>query len=192
MTLPLQPFLFCLPSAVYVLVWKLRRNGWQEGVKRVGWSMASPKYLAVGPGLGLLTGVLLLGPGVVEPDVLDRPGIAQSQYAGRPRTLGSSLLVLAREAVLSALGEEVLFRGFPGGLRFRRPGFVRGNLLQTGIFVLPHMCLLAVRLRLWPLLLAQYAAGWLFGGLLHKSDSILPGWLAHSAGNAFGALAFMR
>ena len=73
----------------------------------------------------------------------------------------------------------------------RRLGFALGNLIQAAIFLLPHLLLLTVSTALWPLLVAQFLAGWLQGWLLYRSGSILPGWIAHSLGNAFGAVAFM-
>jgi len=48
-----------------------------------------------------------------------------------------------------------------------------------------------VSLKLWPILIAQFIGGWLFGWLFYKSESILPSWLAHSLSNAFGAMMFM-
>jgi membrane protease YdiL (CAAX protease family) len=73
----------------------------------------------------------------------------------------------------------------------RRFGFLIGNLLQSIVFLLPHLFLLTVSITLWPILIPQFIAGWLYGWLLYKSGSILPSWIAHSLSNAFGAMAFM-
>jgi membrane protease YdiL (CAAX protease family) len=73
----------------------------------------------------------------------------------------------------------------------RRFGFAVGNILQAFIFILPHLFLLLVSLSLWPIVLVQLLAGWLLRWLRFRSDSILPGWLAHSFLNAFGALSVM-
>jgi membrane protease YdiL (CAAX protease family) len=81
------------------------------------------------------------------------------------------------------LGEEVLFRGLIAGVLVRRWGFARGNAVQALVFLLPHLLLLAVDARLWPLVVAQLVAGWLLGWLRHRSGSVLPGWLAHTAAN---------
>jgi membrane protease YdiL (CAAX protease family) len=101
-------------------------------------------------------------------------------------------LVWLREAIYVALGEEIFFRGLLGGWLVRRLGFAIGNTVQTLIFLLPHLLLLLVSLNLWPIIAVQIVAGWLLGWLRYRSDSILPGWLAHSLINAFGALATMR
>ena len=88
-----------------------------------------------------------------------------------------------------ALGEEIFFRGLLGGWLIRRFGFRNGNLIQALIFLLPHFLLLLVGLDLWPILAVQFVAGWLLGWLRFRSESILPGWLAHSLINALGAFA---
>ena len=66
------------------------------------------------------------------------------------------------------------------------------GVIQSIIFLLPHLLLLTISMQLWPIVLAQFFAGWIYGWLFYKSESILPGWLAHSLGNAFGAMMFMR
>lgn len=66
------------------------------------------------------------------------------------------------------------------------------NALQSLAFLLPHLLLLTISTRFWPLLIAQLIGGWIYGWLCDRSNSILPGWLAHSLGNALGALLFRR
>ena len=65
----------------------------------------------------------------------------------------------------------------------RRLSFRWGNLLQATIFLVPHVALLLLDVRLWPLLPAQFAAGWLLGWLLgwlrHKTDTFVPGAVLH-------------
>ncbi len=92
--------------------------------------------------------------------------------------------------MLLALAEEMFFRGFVAGLLFRRFGFRTGNIIQALIFLSPHLLLLLVSLRLWPLLPLQLIAGWVLGWLRQRSDSIGPGWLAHALTNLLPALLF--
>lgn len=80
---------------------------------------------------------------------------------------------------LRAVGEEVFFRGLLDGVLMRRLGFRWGNLLQAIIFLVPHMALLLLDVMLWPLLPAQFAAGWLLGWLRHKTDTFVPGAVVH-------------
>ena len=128
----------------------------------------------------------------VPSEVLQDPNINVSAYAGWTLSVTSFLLAWLREAIYVALGEEIFFRGFLGGWLVRRLGFAIGNTVQALVFLLPHLLLLLVSLNLWPIIAVQMVAGWLLGWLRYRSDSILPGWLAHSLTNAFGALAAMR
>jgi membrane protease YdiL (CAAX protease family) len=125
-------------------------------------------------------------------EVLQDPNISASAYAGWTLGVTSFLLAWLREAVYVALGEEIFFRGFLGGWLIRKLGFAIGNTVQAMIFLLPHLLLLLVSLNFWPVIAVQLLAGWLVGWLRYRSDSILPGWLAHSLINAFGALAAMK
>jgi hypothetical protein len=192
MSIPLQTIIFCLPAVITFIV--RRRQGllWSDAGRDLGWKGASLQYLGLGLLLGLIPGVILL-PGVelIPSEVMDNPSISNARYAEWPATVTSVLLAFVYEAVYVALGEEVLFRGLIGGVLFRRLGFAVGNVLQALIFLLPHLLLLTVSTSLWPLLLSQLLGGWLNGWLLFRSESILPGWIAHSLGNAFGALLFM-
>ena len=128
----------------------------------------------------------------VPSEILQDPNINISDYAGWTLSVTSFLLVWLREAIYVALGEEILFRGFLGGWLVRRLGFAVGNTAQALVFLLPHLLLLLVSRSLWPIIIVQLIAGWLLGWLRYLSNSILPGWLAHSLTNAFGALAAMR
>ncbi len=107
------------------------------------------------------------------------------------QTAASLLLAWLREAIYVALGEEIFFRGLLGGWLVRRFGFTVGNSIQALLFLLPHLLLLLISTELWPILIVQGVAGWLMGWLRHRSDSILPGWFAHSLINALGALPAM-
>jgi membrane protease YdiL (CAAX protease family) len=97
---------------------------------------------------------------VFFPDYYDRPGIAASQYEGVD--LGISYAFF-REAIYVALGEELFFRGLLGGSLMRSLGFWVGNALQSLVFLLPHLFVLSAGLDLWPLLLAPFVSGWLYG-----------------------------
>lgn len=192
MNIPLQLIILSIPSLVLIAVRKLQKKDWNSTLDLVGWKLSNWKHMALGLGLGLLPGLFSpLLPEILPGDVMDQPGIAQSAYQGWKLTLPSFLLAFLREAFYTALGEEIFFRGFFGNFLIRKVGFAVGNILQAAVFLLPHLLLLTVSLKLWPVLIAQFIAGWLFGWLLYKSGSILPGWLAHSLSNAFGALVFM-
>jgi membrane protease YdiL (CAAX protease family) len=192
MAIPLQTFILCLPSAIYVLVRHWQGAPWPSALSLVGWRGSSLRYFGLGLALGLIPGLLTLAlPSMLPTELADHPNIANTRYAGWQATPGSFLLAWAYEAIYVALGEEAFFRGFIGGLLIRRLGFTIGNLIQAGIFLLPHLLILTVSTALWPLLAAQFLAGWLQGWLFYRSGSIIPGWIGHSLANAFGALPFM-
>lgn len=192
MDIPLQPLLFSIPSIVYICIQRARKRGWGSILKDIGCSGTPIRYLAIGLGIGLVPGLLSFALSDILPsEIFDQSSIAQVVYAEWPLSVASFVLAFLREAFYVALGEEILFRGFLGSMLIRRMGFIVGNLIQSALFLLPHLMLLTISLRLWPLLIAQFAAGWLYGWLLHRSSSVLPSWLAHSLSNAFGALAFM-
>lgn len=127
----------------------------------------------------------------VPADILQDPNLNVSGYAGMTPGFAALLSILAREAFYVALGKEIFFRGWLGGWLVRRFGFAAGNLTQALCFLLPHLLLLLISVRLWPILLVQFAAGWLLGWLRQRSDSILPGWAVHSLVNALGAFAML-
>ena len=193
MDIPIQLIALSLPSLIYMAVRKLRGEKWNQILEKLGWRGCSTRDLlwslgVLAPGVGLVW----LVPRLVSPDILQNPTLGTSYYAGWTRSITAFLLAWLREAIYVALGEEVFFRGLLGGWLIRRFGFAIGNSVQALIFLLPHLLLLTVSLSLWPLLIAQLAAGWLLGWLRHRSGSILPGWLVHSLSNAFGALAAMQ
>ncbi len=192
MEIPFQTIIMSIPSLAVAVFYKVRGCAWRESFAKVGWRGAGLRYLAAGLGIGLLTVVVLpIVWKLIPATIMSDPGLANSQYRGWPIGIGSFLLALLHEAFYTALGEEVFFRGFLGAALIRRLGFQAGNLIQAVVFLLPHTLLLTVSIGLWPLLVAQFAMGWIQGWLLHKSGSILPGWLSHTLGNAFGALLFM-
>jgi membrane protease YdiL (CAAX protease family) len=192
MTIPYQLLLFLIPSAVFILFQRFKKRTWDSISTDLGWKGTQLKYLAISLGVGLVPGLLsLVIPKILPKELLDQPGIAQSHYQGWTLSLGAFLLAFLREAFYTALGEEIFFRGFLGRYLFRKLDFPAGNTIQAVIFLLPHLLLLTISRQLWPILIPQFIAGWIYGWLCYRSDSILPGWLAHSLSNAFGALIFM-
>lgn len=192
MDIPLQTLILAMPSLAYIVVLRVRGQTWRHVLSLVGCQGTSIRYLFIGLSIGVIPGVFtFLYSQSIPIEILESPKIATSQYAGWSPSLATFVAVLLREAFFTALGEEIFFRGFLGGWLIRRFGFFVGNLLQAIVFLLPHLFLLTVSITLWPILIAQFIAGWLYGWLLYESGSILPSWIAHSLSNAFGAMAFM-
>ncbi len=147
------------------------RLGLRTGPAR-GYALAVP-VLAVSVALGYLALRL------VPASQLARHGVT----VGVTAHTAAGYLALA----ITALAEELLFRGLIAGLLIRRYRFAAGNTLQALIFLAPHGLLLLISIRLWPLLPAQLIAGWLLGWLRQRTASIGPCWAAHTATNLIAA-----
>lgn len=175
--------LFCIPTFAYLAIQSRgAERSLQSAMTQAGVSWGSPS--AFRWAVSLLLPLLLVGWLAiicVPQEILELPGVVTAQLTSISAAVG---------VMLRAVGEEVFFRGLLGGVLIRRIGFGWGNLIQTLIFLLPHLALLLVDSRLWPLIPAQFAAGWLLGWLRHKTDSFVPGAAAHTVANiAAGALA---
>lgn len=144
----------------------------------VAWGSAS----AYGWALLLLFPLLLsawLAIVLVPTEVMEMPGISIAQLTSITAVLG---------VALRAIGEEVFFRGLLGGVLVRRFGFGWGNLLQALLFLLPHLALLLVDLRVWPIIPVQFAVGWLLGWLRNKTGTFVPGAAVHVISNIAAGL----
>ncbi len=184
-----QLFIFSLPSLIYLLVHWHRKTDLRQIWSDLGVSGCRWLDLAWGLAVAAL-GFLLaqLTYRLVPAQVLLAPGLAMSHYTGWEVNLSTLALILLREGLFTALGEELFFRGLLGGWLVRRLGFIRGNMLQALLFLVPHLLVLLVDTRLWPLLVAPLALGWRLGWLRHRAGNILPGWLAHTLANALSFL----
>ena len=192
MNIPLQLIILSIPSIIYIVDQRRRGKKWGEALEDIGWQSCELKYYIWGIGISILVGGLgWLALRFVPSYLLEDPNVNISAYAGLTPSIANLLLVWLKEAIYVALGEEIFFRGFLGSWLIRRFGFARGNIAQALIFLLPHLLLLLISIHFWPVLLVQLLAGWLFGWLRYHSDSILPGWLAHSLSNAFSAWMVM-
>lgn len=173
--------LFCLPVVVYLIVQSRRSGRTVRGaLAQVGATWGSPA--GYGWAALLLLPLLLaawLAVVLVPPEVLTMPGAV----VGRVTSVAAAVGI-----VLRALGEEVFFRGLLGGVLIRRLGFGWGNLVQALLFGVPHLALLLVDVRLWPVIPVQFAAGWLLGWLRHRTGTFVPGALVHAITNVVAGL----
>ncbi|WP_010551338.1 CPBP family intramembrane glutamic endopeptidase [Brachybacterium paraconglomeratum] len=175
--------LFCLPTLVYLTVRSRGRERTLSGaLARAGATWGSPADLR--PALLLVFPLLVTGwlaVTLVPAEALTSPGVT----IARVTSVGAAIAV-----VLRAVGEEVFFRGLLGGVLMRRLGLGWGNLLQSALFLVPHLALLLVDGGLWPILPVQFAAGWMLGWLRHRTGSFVPGAAVHVVTNiAAGLLA---
>ncbi len=177
--------LLCLPSCLYLPVQTRGQQSperYRAAFERLGHTVGSASHYRLA--LLVLAPLLLVGwlsIVLVPDDVLEMSGVS----IARLTSVGA-----AAGAVLRPVGEEVFFRGLLGGVLMRRLGFAWGNLLQAVVFLLVHLPLLLVDTRLWPLLPAQFVAGWVLGWLRHRTGTYLPGAAVHATVNiAMGLIA---
>lgn len=192
MGIPLQLIILSIPSIIYIAVLRRRGKKWSEGFGKIGWQGCTLHYFLAGLGISALAGGLgWLTLQYVPQDVFQESNVNLSEYAGWTLSVTSFLLAWWREGIYTALGEEIFFRGFLGGWLIRRFGFTIGNTVQALIFLVPHLFLLMININFYPIILPQLLVGWVLGWLRYRSNSILPGWLAHSLANALAALVVM-
>lgn len=173
--------LFCIPTIIYVIVQSRgRERTLTTATSRAGISLGTPssyKWAAF-----LLVPLVLAGwfaIVLVPDDALESPGVSIAQLTSFGAALGIAL---------RAIGEEVFFRGLLGGILIRRLGFACGNALQALLFLVPHLALLLIDVRTWPILPVQFATGWILGWLRHRTGSFVPGAAVHAAANIVAGL----
>ncbi len=179
---------------VALVAMRVRGRTWGEIWGALGWRGCAPTWFALGLAIAVGTGIAaavafaLLDPGFLRHPT---PGSDQYRYARMGLSLGAVAEAFALEAFNQTLGEEVFFRGLLGGWLTSRLGFQAGNAVQAVLFLLPHLTLLLLSSRFWPILILQLAGGWLLGWLRVRSGSILPGWLSHTVINTLSDVMFM-
>ncbi len=184
----LAPVLF-VPSLVHFTIQLVRRRSGRDAARELGWVLPAWRNLSEAVLVLLaLAGMAAVAFRMIPSGALQGEEINTAAYTGWPRSLGSLALIFLLELVNRALPEEVFFRGWLGGWLVRRLGFYAGNTLQALLFLLPHLLLLTVTLALWPIIILQFAAGWLQGWLRWRSDSVIPSTLVHTITNVLGAL----
>jgi membrane protease YdiL (CAAX protease family) len=167
--------LFGLPSFAYVHIQHRQGQSRARGLADVGVRPSRPVDYLLAVGVVVVTGALGALVAMLVPDA----ALADPRTASVLRGANASGAIVALAVGLSALAEELLFRGYLQMVLDRQFSFVAANTIQAAAFALAHVVLLAISPSLWPLLLVHFAGGWLLGWLRHRSGSIVPGWAAH-------------
>jgi len=187
--------IYSIPPIIYALVLKLKDGiSWREIATRLGLTWGERRYYLWALGFTLLGIILSWGVlQLIPASVMKEQNVASSRFVGQPLTAMNFLSALFFGLFETGLGEELFFRGLIGGWLGRRTRLWIANVIQAAIFTLPHLLLLLVEPRLWPIAFAlPFISGLMLGWLRLKSGSIFPGWIAHGFGNAFSALIVMR
>lgn len=186
--------IYSIPAIIYALVVKLKdRTNGREIARRLGLTLGEGRYYFWALGFTLLGIVISVGVlQLIPASVLNEKNVATSRFVGQSLTVMNFLSALFFGLFKTGLGEELFFRGLIGGWFGRRTKLWVANAIQAAIFTLPHLLLLTIELRLWPIAFAlPFVSGLMLGWLRLKSGSIVPGWMVHGLGNTFSAIAVM-
>jgi membrane protease YdiL (CAAX protease family) len=172
-----------VPFLLYFAYEKLRhRRTLAESARRAGLVRGESKYLLYSAAVALAgVTVLCIFPPSLE--TITRQGSPQREFVGLGLSGTSIAMALLYGVVKTGFAEEFLFRGLLTGILSRRFPLWVANIVQTLIFLVPHLLVLRIMPELWPIL-PVIAAGALFAGWVRiRSGSILGPWLIHASGN---------
>ncbi|WP_366949926.1 CPBP family intramembrane glutamic endopeptidase [uncultured Chloroflexus sp.] len=125
--------------------------------------------------------------------MLTEQNLGVSRFVGQPLTATNILSALVYGLFETRLGEELFFRGLIGSWLGRRTRLWIANAIQAAIFTLPHLLLLTIEPRLWPIAFSlPFVSGLMMGWIRLKSESIVPGWIMHGLVNTFSIITVMR
>ena len=182
LTIPVWVFVFCK--------FLFYRASFVEIGDSLGLSLGSKFYVGIGL-LASIPGALLAMK--ISSMTSGFEGSMIKPYIGQTPNLQTVSAALLYGFVATGIPEELLFRGLIGGFLNKRFRPWIANVLQSIIFLLPHLLIVYFVPKLWVIgIFFPLGLGLLNGWLLQKSKSIFPGILVHSIPNAAGALCLMN
>jgi membrane protease YdiL (CAAX protease family) len=169
-----------LPYYVYQSRRHDRRLG--EVLRRAGLQRGELKYLWHAVAAVAVIGVWLW---LFPPDLeaMTRKGSAQHAFAGAGVNVAVMSAALLYALVQTGFAEEFLFRGLITGALSRRMSVLKANLIQSVIFLAPHLLLLFIMPMQWPFLVLVFVGASYSGWIRIRSGSILGPWLIHGGAN---------
>ena len=175
--------LVAVPLLLYYAYHRLRhRRGLREVLRRAGLQWGELRYLwyALAAALVICGWVWLLPPNL---EMITRKGAAQHAFAGAGVSVDTISAMLLYAFVQTAFAEEFLFRGLLAGSLGRRMSLLWANLIQSAIFLTPHLLLLFIAPEQWRLLILVFIGALYSGWLRIRSGSMLGPWLIHGSAN---------
>lgn len=192
----LQLAVFTLIPLIGYLIRKRKFKGFAQdlGLKPSPFKPLLIALLIALPNLLWAPMVITQMPGFME--VMSNPKSLTGRFMAMGPTLEAILLILLVAGIKTALSEEVLFRGFLAKRLIAWLGFWPGNIIQAVIFGAIHTLLFLAVTSNWVFLVFIFllpttvalVAAWLNERM--ADGSILPGWVAHGAGNFCTYLMF--
>jgi membrane protease YdiL (CAAX protease family) len=172
-----------VPFLVYFVYQKWRhKRPFSEIARRAGLQLGDGRYIALSVGVALATvAIVALWPPPLEPFL--REGSPQQAFAGLGLSGQAVGMALLYGVLTTGFTEELLFRGLIAGSLARRLPHLWANLLQSLIFLAPHLLVLRIMPEMWWVLPIIFAAALFAGWLRIQSDSIIGPWLIHASAN---------
>jgi membrane protease YdiL (CAAX protease family) len=176
-------FFWIIPPIVYYFINKKRGMDKKLILSNLMLVWSSWKYVILGLFIGIF--VVVISVYIIKigffPDTLTNYSFVSNDDC--PKNLKNFIMVFVLVGLTTAIGEEIFFRGFLGGIFIRKWG-TKGNATQAFLFSLFHtlpVLIINVQLVLFAFLYS-FIFGLVLGFLCQKSKSVIPSILAHSIG----------
>ena len=171
-----------LPVGAYAVIQKWRHGQTLErSLVSVGFTLGSMRYLGYATVTSFIAAIVTWYG--ISKDVFLHEGSPQAPFLGMGISKEAIAMALLYGVVQTGFAEEVCFRGLIGGAAMRRFGLGRGNVLQSLIFLGPHLFLLVVMPEQWPMMPILFLGAMFSGWLFHQSCSFIGPWMIHAAVN---------
>jgi len=171
-----------LPIGAYAVIQKRRHGQTQRrSLVIVGFRLGSKRYLRYATMTSIIAAIVTWYG--ISTDVFLHEGSPHAPFLGLGISKVAIVMALLYGVVQTGFAEEVFFRGLIGGAAMRRFGFWRGNVLQSFIFLGPHLFLLVVMPEQWPMMPILFLGAMFSGWLFHQSHSFVGPWMIHAAVN---------
>lgn len=191
MNIPIQFILYILIILLYTIHKKRKGYSIDFILNHIGLSFSYAKYYYFAILVAFFSSLLAWILFILFP--VDHSLLTQTSYKNyniSDISLFTVILVFFGELIFVSFGEELLFRGLIGGYLFKKFSFLVANLFQMLIFLLPHLLLLSISLKLFPFIITIMISAWFLGWLRFKSDSVLPCIITHTIVNTLSIIYF--
>lgn len=141
-----------------------------------------PKWLVIGAALGVVVYILNLGTASIYYLVFGSDNPQGDYHAAASGGMLALVATLLAGAVLTPLGEEIMFRGIIANM-LNRYGAWAGVVLSAAIFALVHGINIILPIA--------FVVGAICAILFRKTGSIWPGFMVHCIYNAISNVVFM-